>query len=158
VDGSGNVFVADTYNSAIKEILAIGGYATVKTLFTDNPLMLTYGVALDANGNLYFTEYNGRVVFELLAAGGYTTVQQLGSVYEATSIALDANGDIFATSNAGVQELLATGGYATINSVGNFLYRQFRQCCEAHNRCSKFWDDYGWPDECHFFADLRTRH
>jgi sugar lactone lactonase YvrE len=53
VDGSGNVFVADTYNSAIKEILAIGGYATVKTLFTDNPLMLTYGVALDANGNLY---------------------------------------------------------------------------------------------------------
>jgi len=53
VDGNDNVFVADTYNSAIKEILAIGGYATVKTLFTDNPLMLTYGVALDANGNLY---------------------------------------------------------------------------------------------------------
>jgi len=32
VDGSGNVFVADTYNNAVKEIVAAGGYTAVKTL------------------------------------------------------------------------------------------------------------------------------
>ena len=32
MDGSGNVFVADTGNNAMKEILAAGGYTTVNTL------------------------------------------------------------------------------------------------------------------------------
>jgi DNA-binding beta-propeller fold protein YncE len=32
VDGSGNVFVADTYNNAVKEILAAGHYTTINTL------------------------------------------------------------------------------------------------------------------------------
>ena len=32
VDGSGNVFVADRDNNAVKEILAAGGYTTVNTL------------------------------------------------------------------------------------------------------------------------------
>jgi len=37
VDGSGNVFVADTGNGAVKEILAAGGYSTVKTWATASP-------------------------------------------------------------------------------------------------------------------------
>src|SRR5438876_140489 len=32
VDANGNVFVADTYNNAVKKILAAGGYTTVNTL------------------------------------------------------------------------------------------------------------------------------
>ncbi|MEO7064301.1 MAG: hypothetical protein ABI082_11095, partial [Dokdonella sp.] len=32
VDSRGNVFVADTGNNAVKEILAVGGYTTVNTL------------------------------------------------------------------------------------------------------------------------------
>ena len=56
VDGSGNVFVADTGNSAVKEILAAGGYTTVNTLgivfnFTHEP----NGVALDGYGDLFVT-------------------------------------------------------------------------------------------------------
>ena len=32
VDGSGNVYVADFGNNAVKEIVAAGGYTTVNTL------------------------------------------------------------------------------------------------------------------------------
>jgi hypothetical protein len=32
IDANGNVFVADTYNNAVKEILAAGGYTTVNML------------------------------------------------------------------------------------------------------------------------------
>jgi len=51
VDGSGNVFVADTYNNAVKENLAAGGYTTVNTLGSgfSNPT----GVAVDGSGNVF---------------------------------------------------------------------------------------------------------
>ncbi len=52
VDGSGNVYVADTNNDAVKEILAAGGYTTVKTLYSAW-LLDPSSVAVDASGNLY---------------------------------------------------------------------------------------------------------
>ena len=65
VDGSGNVFVADNANSAVKEILAAGGYTTVNTLGSG----FTYprAVAVDGSGNV-FVAY-GNAVKEILAAG-----------------------------------------------------------------------------------------
>ena len=47
VDANGNVFVADTNNNAVKEILAAGGYSTVKTL--GNGFSNPFGVAVDAS-------------------------------------------------------------------------------------------------------------
>ena len=78
VDGSGNVFVADTGNNAVKEILAAGGYTTVNTLgsgFNRGP----DGVAVDGSGNVFVADSGNSAVKEILAAGGYTTVKTLGS-------------------------------------------------------------------------------
>ena len=61
VDGAGNVFVADTGNGAVKEILAAGGYITINTLASgfNNPT----GVAVDGFGNVYVADRdNNRVV------------------------------------------------------------------------------------------------
>ncbi len=54
VDGSGNVFVADTGNSAVKEIVAAGGYTTVNTLGTG--FYAPYGVAVDGIGNVFVAD------------------------------------------------------------------------------------------------------
>jgi streptogramin lyase len=68
VDGSGNVFVADTWNSAVKEILAAGGYTTVKTL--GSGLYRPYAVTVDGSGNVFVADTWNNAVKEMLASGG----------------------------------------------------------------------------------------
>ena len=55
MDGSGNVFVADSGNNAVKEILAAGGYTTVNTLGSGFSLAPT-GVAVDGSGNVFVAD------------------------------------------------------------------------------------------------------
>ena len=65
VDGSGNVFVADTCNSLVKEIVAVSGSIpasnpTINVLGGgfDEPI----GVAVDGNGNVFVGDsFNGLV-------------------------------------------------------------------------------------------------
>jgi NHL repeat len=94
VDGSGNVFVADSNNGAVKEILVAGGYTTVNTLGGgfDHP----YGVAVDGSGNVFVADTNHSAVKEVLAAGGYTTINTLGSGFAfPKGVAVDASGNVF---------------------------------------------------------------
>lgn len=55
LDKSGNVFVADSYNNLVKEIVAVNGRIpaspTVKTL--GSGFSLPTGLALDRSGNVY---------------------------------------------------------------------------------------------------------
>src|SRR6202040_30397 len=60
VDGSGNVFVADYGNNAVKEILAAGGYTTVNTL--GSGFSQPAGVSVDGSGNVFVADFgNNRV-------------------------------------------------------------------------------------------------
>ncbi len=54
MDGSGNVFFADSNNNAVKEIVAAGGYTTVHTLGSgfNSPI----GVAVDRSGNVFVAD------------------------------------------------------------------------------------------------------
>ena len=75
VDGSGNVYVADSYNNAVKEIVAAGGYTTVNTL--GSGFLHPRGVAVDGSGNVFVADSRNNAVKEIVAAGGYTTVHIL---------------------------------------------------------------------------------
>ena len=75
VDGSGNVFVADTFNSAVKEILA-PDYTTVNTL--GSRFFQPQGVAVDDNRNVVVADTGNSAVKEIHAPT-YTTVNSLGS-------------------------------------------------------------------------------
>src|SRR6202040_2736993 len=77
VDGSGNVFVADYGNNAVKEILAAGGYTTVNTL--GSGFIQPGDVAVDGSGNVFVADTGNSAVKEIVAAGGYATVNTLGS-------------------------------------------------------------------------------
>jgi len=73
LDGSGNAFIADTYNNAVKEILAAGGYTTVKTLVSG--YYYPQSIAVDGNGNLFIADYLNTQALKLqMSAVNFGTV------------------------------------------------------------------------------------
>ena len=120
VDGSGNVYVADSIKNTVQVILAAGGYTTVNTLgggFSD-----PQGVAVDGSGNVFVADTGNNAVKEILAAGGYISVNTLGSAFSGPSgVALDASGNVFVadTGHSAVKEILAASNYITVNTLGN---------------------------------------
>ncbi len=110
IDGSGDIFVADTGNQQVKEILAVNGKIPASP--TINVLGSGFGspagVALDSSGNLYVADFANNAVYELLNAGGYTTMTTLGGGFaNPSSVAVDANGNVFVAdySNNAVKEI-----------------------------------------------------
>ncbi len=113
----GDVYVADQFNNAVKEILA-PGYTTVSTLGSGfhNPA----GVAVDGSGNVYVADQYNNAVKEILAPD-YTTVNTLGSgFFDPAALAVDGSGNVYVadTQNNAIKEILAPG-YTTINTLGS---------------------------------------
>src|ERR1700744_1811617 len=100
VDASGNVFVANTNKSAIDEIPAAGGYATVKPILPGAGFYDPFGVALDSAGDLFVADtYNG-LVEKIPASNGYTSISVLpaasnGDFITPTNVAVDGAGNVF---------------------------------------------------------------
>jgi streptogramin lyase len=125
VDASGNLFVADSNNNAVKEIVAAGGYTTVKTL--GSGFSFVAGVAVDGSGNVFVSDSGNHAVREIVAAGGYTTIITLaGNFGEPAGLAVDGSGNVFVADyrNGGVFEILAAGGYTTVKTVGSGFSNQ----------------------------------
>jgi hypothetical protein len=68
VDASGNIFVADTGNSAVEEILASSGYSSVISL--GSGFNSPQGVAVDASGNVFVADTGNNAVKEIVAVNG----------------------------------------------------------------------------------------
>jgi DNA-binding beta-propeller fold protein YncE len=124
VDSAGNLFVADYGHSAVKEILAAGGYTTINTLAVANGnFNHPTGVAVDGSGNVFVADQYNNAVKEILAAGGYTTVSTLavanGNFNYPTGVAVDASGNVFVADqlHSAVKEILVAGGYTTVNTL-----------------------------------------
>ena len=60
VDGSGNVFVADTYNRAVRKISAAGAVTTLNG--TNSRFYYLQGIATDAAGNLYIADGDNQAI------------------------------------------------------------------------------------------------
>ena len=119
VDGNGNVYVADTGNNAVKEILAVGGSIpaspTIETL--GSGLVAPYGVAVDGSGNVYVADSAQSAVYEMLAVDGSVpaspTIRTLGSGFKYPwGLAVDGSGNVYVGDygNHEVYEMLAVGG------------------------------------------------
>lgn len=122
VDASGNVFVADTGNGAVKEILA-PDYGTIVQIATLNGNFTSpAAIAIDGSGNVFVADIADGTVKEILAAGGYTAVNTISSGFsEPTGIAVDGDDNVFIADFGSnhLYEILAGSGYATHISLGS---------------------------------------
>ena len=118
---SGNVFVADYGNNAVKEILAAGGYTTVNTLGSgfNWPAWRGGGRERQRLRRRYRTTMRSRRLWRR-AATPRSTPWAAGSA-SPSGVAVDGSGNVFVadTGNNAVKEILAAGGYTTVNTLGS---------------------------------------
>ena len=116
VDGSGNVYIADSYNNRIlKETLSAGVYteSTIPTSSLYTPL----GIAVDGSGNIYIADTNNyRVLKETLGSGGYTesiVADLTANQFQPFGVAVDGSGNVYFTYILGTiyVETLSGGVY-----------------------------------------------
>jgi hypothetical protein len=106
VDASGNVFVADSGNNAVKELVAVNGsIPTSPTILTlGSGFFDPEGVAVDASGNVFVADFGNNAVKELVAVNGsiptsptILTLLSGGSQNEIDRVAVDGSGKVFVT-------------------------------------------------------------
>jgi sugar lactone lactonase YvrE len=114
VDAAGDVFVADTGNSAVMEVLPNGSMKPKGSGFS-GPL----GVAVDATGDVFVADTGNSAVTEVLSNG---TIKNISSQFNGPiGVAVDAAGDVFVAYIADifhgfVKEVLPDGTISTIGS------------------------------------------
>jgi hypothetical protein len=135
VDAAGDVFVADTANYAVKEMVAVNGSipANPSINVLGGGFNRPWGVALDAAGDVFVGDLGNSEVKEIVAVSGSIpatnpTINVLGSgsFNGPTGVAVDAVGDVFVadTRNSAVKEIVAVNGSIpatnpTINVLGS---------------------------------------
>ena len=132
VDASGDVFVADFNNNAVKEIVAVNGVVTRSSTvnIVGHGFTSPFGVALDANGDLFVADFGNNAVKEIIAVNGQvsstSTVVEVGHGFsQPQGVALDSKGDVLVADygNSAVKEIVAVNGQvssqSTVNIVGS---------------------------------------
>lgn len=98
VDGSGNVYIADTYNSRVLvETLSAGSYS--ESVMPTGGFYEPNGVTVDENGNVYIDYSNyGLVLKETLLAGSYAqSVVPTITLSDPGGVAVDGSGNVYIT-------------------------------------------------------------
>ena len=145
VDASGNVYVADTGNSVIREISptgvvttlagSVGSQGSADGTGTAARFYNPMGVAVDPSGNVYVADTGNNTIREISPGGGVTTLAgqatNFGSFdgtgstarfFSPTGVAVDGFGNVFVADNYNdtVREISAAGVVTTLaGSVGN---------------------------------------
>ena len=127
VDAAGTVYVADTFNGAIRKITPAGVVSTLTSALSS-----PHGIALDGAGNVYVAELSLNVVRKVTSAGVVSTLAGLagnpgsadgnGSAARfrsPSSVALDAAGNVYVTDtfNYTIRKITPAGDVTTIAGV-----------------------------------------
>ncbi len=136
-DSAGDLFIADTFNSKIREITASNGfiqtvagsssagYAGDGAAATSAQLDTPYGVYVDSLGNIFIADTDNSVVREVVASTGFIQTiagnategysgdgaSAIGAqLFRPLSVAGDASGDLFIadTENLRIRKLIST--------------------------------------------------
>lgn len=130
VDGSGDVFVADMGNGAVKKIAAANGLvsssSTVSTV--GSGFTSPSGLAVDGSGNVFVADVGNSTVKEIVAVNGAvlssSTMKTIGSGFlNPTGLAVDGSGNVFVADggNGAVKEIVAVNGLVSSSSTVNIV-------------------------------------
>jgi sugar lactone lactonase YvrE len=115
VDGSGNVYIADSGNSRVlMETLSAGSYTqSIVADAASGGLYVPYAVAVDGSGNVYIADTgNGRVLMETLSASGYTQSivadAASGGLDYPERVAVDGSGNVYIADTGNNRVLMET--------------------------------------------------
>lgn len=110
VDPNGNVYIADQFNFAIREVTTDNVIHTVVTI--SGTSSTTISLALDASGNLYYVT-GLKQVFKLVS-GTPVTVANVTGVNDASYVAVDAAGALYVSSDINERLLKIANGTAAV--------------------------------------------
>ncbi len=123
VDGSGNVYIADTVNARVLKETLSGGVYSESTI--GSGLSRPIGVAVDGNGNVYIADHAlNQVLKETLSGGFYTqSVAESSALDQPYGVAVDGSGNIYIADSANARVLKETpsGGSYTESTIGTGL-------------------------------------
>ena len=140
VDGTGNVYIADTYNYRVRKVATdgtittvagtgVGGFSGDGGPATAAQLLGPYDVAVDAAGNLYIADSQFGPVRQVAPNGTITSVVASGIALP-YGVTVDGAGDLFVTDGiAGTVHMFVPLGsravlIATLSHAGNFTVGQ----------------------------------
>ncbi len=92
VDGAGNIYIADTYNNAIKEIVANSAGAIT---LVSSGLSAPTGVAVDTAGNVYFSDTGNNAVKEWVATSNTVITLVSSGLSTPGGVAVDSAGNLY---------------------------------------------------------------
>lgn len=115
VDSSGNIYVADTGNNAIKRMDANGDNITILGSGFSYP----EGVAVDGSGNIYVADSGNDEIKRMDANGDNITPLGTG-FYNPTDVAVDSSGNIYIADNGNdaIKRMDASGNNITTLGSG----------------------------------------
>jgi len=144
VDASGNLFIADTGNERIRKVSPGGTITTVAGNGTQGfsgdfgpatsaSLYAPEGIAVDGSGDLFIADYGNSRIRKVSPGGVISTVAGNGtqalsgdggpaasaSLQNASSLAVDASGNLFILDDVDVREVWASGTITTIAGDGD---------------------------------------
>ena len=125
LDAGGNLYVADRYNKAVREVSKAGIIATIAGSpylglpgdggpATSATLRAPYGIAVDSAGNVYIADSDSSTIRKISTTGIITTVAGTGrqdnsgdggpaasaGLWQPTSVAIDAGGNLYIADSA----------------------------------------------------------
>ncbi len=136
VDSKGDVFVADSSQKVVKEIVAVGGVvsssSTVNTV--GSGFSEPFGVAVDSSGDVFVADEINNAVKEIVAVGGVvsssSTVNTIGGGFRyPKSVALDSSGDVFVADagNNAMKEIVCGWGCGVLHFRGEHDRQRLQQ-------------------------------
>jgi streptogramin lyase len=145
VDGSGNLYVGDTFNATVRKIAPDGTVTTLagtpgaegSTDGTGNgaSFFLPFGVALDNNGNVFVADAYNSTIRKIAPGGVVSTLAGQAGVrgstdgtasaaafYMPSSVAVDPSGNIFVadTANSVIRKVTQDGVVTTFAGLAGF--------------------------------------
>jgi uncharacterized protein (TIGR03437 family) len=115
---SGNVYIADSFNSRLRVIHASGVISTVLSNQTALEIWHPRGIAVDALSNVFVTDSSENTVVKLSANGTSKTVAQ--NLNEPTDVAVDAAGMLYVadTGSHRILKIDPDGNATTVAGTG----------------------------------------